>query len=90
MTWHATQKRKLRSLKVAGSAELYVCLKAPAQGGRAKRGGCLRFVQHEIRVFYLMFAVCLDFLRFDASLAREPIGQYRRFEIETLGWIACL
>ena len=51
---------------------LCLCAMAPALVGRAKRGGCLR-------------RVCLEFLRFGASLAREPILQYRRFEIGTLG-----
>jgi hypothetical protein len=67
-------------------------LSASAQASRAKRGRCLQRVQNENegRIFFLMFAVCLEFLQLGALLAREPIGQYRWFEIETLGSTASL
>lgn len=65
-------------------------LSASTQAGRAKRGRCLQRMQSEGHVFFLMFAVCLEIPQFGALLAREPIGQYRWFEIETLGSTASL
>jgi len=65
-------------------------LSASALAGRAKRGRCLQRVQNEGCVFFLMFAVCLEFLQFGALVAREPIWQYRWFEIETHGSTASL
>ncbi len=51
ITGHATRERKWMSVKMARSAELYGCFRAPALLGHAKLGRYLRRVQHEGCIF---------------------------------------